>query len=377
MKNYEHVKDVTLISGDDHYFLDVYDTNVRDSEGRWVLAYELKLNGKLIFDGEDFHCVRTECVDSDAVCASILHFLALKPGDTDEEYFKDYTPEQLEWVSDHGDTLFEWAEELENPDEETKRRKALAAHLCVDVDEIKVARYNEKTFILHEHKVKRGTSPDEAKRLVQLLRQALQHAVDHARTTANTEVVRDVGSFGILPPTSMSTNVDEWRTSDLKMAHAYAKYEKDLLGDRFVLATYKNLCDLMDASVEAAKLLKEGVHDAINTLYFLTPQSDGSSAKDHIATLVEAFDEVPITDRRTTETVNDGEYLVVTDEEADELWDQSLESYLEDCVEGADSPYFDRDRWKKDARSDGRGHSLAGYDGSEQEEGDYYIYRIG
>jgi len=42
--------------------------------------------------------------------------------------------------------------------------------------------------------------------------------------------------------------------------------------------------------------------------------------------------------------------------------------------------YFDEDAWKYDAKMDGRGHSLASYDGNENEETvndeTYYIYRI-
>lgn len=41
--------------------------------------------------------------------------------------------------------------------------------------------------------------------------------------------------------------------------------------------------------------------------------------------------------------------------------------------------YFDDEKWKQDARYDGRGHSLSHYDGEENyEEVDretYYIYR--
>ena len=41
--------------------------------------------------------------------------------------------------------------------------------------------------------------------------------------------------------------------------------------------------------------------------------------------------------------------------------------------------YFDRDKWKRDAKMDGRGHSLNGYDGSEEyatiNKVDFYIYR--
>jgi len=73
-------------------------------------------------------------------------------------------------------------------------------------------------------------------------------------------------------------------------------------------------------------------------------------------------------------------YLVLTEDERESRWDDCLDSYLDEgCVEGADSPYFDREAWKKDARMDGAGHSLSSYDGSEYEFSGFgkwfYIYR--
>ena len=82
-------------------------------------------------------------------------------------------------------------------------------------------------------------------------------------------------------------------------------------------------------------------------------------------------------------TVGRREYLVLTDSEADAAWDSELERYIEDCIL-PEIPemyrgYFDEDKWKADARVDGRGHSLAGYDGEECEARingtDYFIYR--
>ena len=80
------------------------------------------------------------------------------------------------------------------------------------------------------------------------------------------------------------------------------------------------------------------------------------------------------------------EYAVATDEEADEAWDQSLDSYIEECITpeidrlevGNLSAYikFDEEMWKRAARMDGRGHSLSSYDGNEDEAGDFYIYRL-
>lgn len=77
------------------------------------------------------------------------------------------------------------------------------------------------------------------------------------------------------------------------------------------------------------------------------------------------------------------EYLVVTDDEADDLWDEDLNNYLEECIY-PELPenirnYFDEEKWKNDARYDGRAHSLSRYDGNEdteEVEGEiYYIYR--
>lgn len=77
------------------------------------------------------------------------------------------------------------------------------------------------------------------------------------------------------------------------------------------------------------------------------------------------------------------EYEVLTDEEADERWEEELDQYLEEYVY-AELPedvrcYFDYEEWKRDARLDGRGHSIARYDGEENEEtvdGEtFYIYR--
>ena len=81
---------------------------------------------------------------------------------------------------------------------------------------------------------------------------------------------------------------------------------------------------------------------------------------------------------------NNSDYLVLTDEEADDAWEDSLDSYIEECLEIPEwiRPYFDEDAWKSDARYDCRGHSLSSYDGEEYEEyieelnTYFYIYRI-
>jgi len=84
----------------------------------------------------------------------------------------------------------------------------------------------------------------------------------------------------------------------------------------------------------------------------------------------------------TVYTVDGAEYACGTDSEADAAWDQSLESYIDDCImpEIKDENlrnYFDCEKWKRDAKFDGRGHSLSSYDGNEIELGGGFVaFRI-
>lgn len=86
-------------------------------------------------------------------------------------------------------------------------------------------------------------------------------------------------------------------------------------------------------------------------------------------------------DRDHTVKLGNKEWRVLTDSEADTAWDESLDSYIDDCMEIPEQvkPYFDREKFKDDAKHDGRGHSLNSYDGEEIEvqtdNGTYYLYR--
>lgn len=75
------------------------------------------------------------------------------------------------------------------------------------------------------------------------------------------------------------------------------------------------------------------------------------------------------------------EYAIGTDLECDVALEEALDQYIDDCIlpelpEFA-ARYFDTDSWKNDAEYDGRGHSLATYDGNEIElDNDLFAYRI-
>ena len=66
------------------------------------------------------------------------------------------------------------------------------------------------------------------------------------------------------------------------------------------------------------------------------------------------------------------DYLAGTDSEMDDEWDENLENYIDECLlpkvkDENIQKYFDREAWKRDAKFDGRGHSLNYWDGGEEE----------
>ena len=66
--------------------------------GKNFLGYQFKVGKKIVFEGKDFGCPPCYSIDSLSTAYSILSFLTLRPGDTDKEYFEDYTAEQMEWA---------------------------------------------------------------------------------------------------------------------------------------------------------------------------------------------------------------------------------------------------------------------------------------
>ena len=86
-----------------------YDTGRTDSMGKSVLAYEFYEGRTLIFKGEDFHCSPCHAIDSDEACGALMTFLTLRPGDTDAEYFTDYTAAQLAFANSSAAQLLAFA----------------------------------------------------------------------------------------------------------------------------------------------------------------------------------------------------------------------------------------------------------------------------
>lgn len=87
----------------------LFDTHQLDRYGKSILKYRLTIreNGKTrtLFMGSDYSPGAGTVIDSNDSYACLMSFLTLKPGDTDSDYFKNYTPTQLAFCDNHAETL--------------------------------------------------------------------------------------------------------------------------------------------------------------------------------------------------------------------------------------------------------------------------------
>ena len=79
------------------FTLRLYDLYRSNSMGKAILGYEFKDGRKVIFAGEDFGCSPLHGIDSLETVYALLGFLSAGEHGTNEEYFADYTPEQIAW----------------------------------------------------------------------------------------------------------------------------------------------------------------------------------------------------------------------------------------------------------------------------------------
>lgn len=95
----------------EQFELSLYDTGRYDSRGQTILAYELTAPGTTIFAGNDFRGSPLRADDSDNTLRALLGFLTLRPGDTDPDYFAEYTAEQLDFCATRAEGLSLWAQD--------------------------------------------------------------------------------------------------------------------------------------------------------------------------------------------------------------------------------------------------------------------------
>jgi hypothetical protein len=103
------VFDPYIQGGGPAFVLIMWDTGRTDEYRKHVLPYRLTMfsNGvpEVLFEGEDYHCAPSHAIDSNEAVATLMSFLTLRPGDTDDEFFANYTPAQLEYCAQYAETL--------------------------------------------------------------------------------------------------------------------------------------------------------------------------------------------------------------------------------------------------------------------------------
>lgn len=76
--------------------LTLYNEGQETRDGKLKIRYRFSENGKAIFTGDNFRAGYGMTSPKRIAC-DLLAFLTLRPGDTDPEFFEDYTLEQLEF----------------------------------------------------------------------------------------------------------------------------------------------------------------------------------------------------------------------------------------------------------------------------------------
>ncbi len=191
----------------------------------------------------------------------------------------------------------------------------------------------------------------------------------------------------------------------VKTANEYKSIllNRDALSGILTMQDYSFNLNQFKTEIEAEWLNQvDEVYDLVNetpanlTNGFINPLDKNGGPLPEYADILDAFDEPEkaiavaaledidvsdVSENYDIYSAGGNDYMVLTDSEADDKWDESLENYIDECLEIPKEiiNYFDREAWKRDARIDGRGHSLSSYDGNESEEKIngtwYFLYR--
>ena len=96
---------VPLLRGEPTIVIRAYDANSGGTHNR--IDVEVRQGRKVIFPRGATHCGIPSGLPIDGIYAKelVMTLVAMKPGDTDSEYFADYTSEQLAWAEKYGELL--------------------------------------------------------------------------------------------------------------------------------------------------------------------------------------------------------------------------------------------------------------------------------
>lgn len=187
------------------------------------------------------------------------------------------------------------------------------------------------------------------------------------------KVIQDTLLYDTLPNGDLYKYGSGWLTEELpediedlveECCTLIEEYEEERKGDTFVSELDEE---------EAFKIIHEVSDDDASEIYAICCMFDLT---------VKEIEDIAIEGHNRI-CVQGVDYLFGTDDEMDYEWDKVLDDYLEECIfpeiSGNLAQYFDNKAWKRDAKMDGRGHSLNHYDGDELSYNVrgvyYYAYR--
>lgn len=229
--------------------------------------------------------------------------------------------------------------------------RALIDHLNLDgeVDEVTERGNN---YSINPRKVKEGTSPA-----------GYVKVIDAFKTLLTAKQRDKINSF-----LKLLSEMEDCECGKVK-DKLYHQIENALQKKKLEGGDAWNICE------------KDALHVA-NILYHLLwlPSKNEPTEPDYVKAYREAWFGREVKDRRTYSNRDDGEYLILTDSEADKMVEDSIEDCFWEQAVAAKQTTLGLEDWKQYViDTDGRGPSLALYDGEENEQDvdgtTYYIYR--
>lgn len=255
------------------------------------------------------------------------------------------------------------------PAETDERAEALAMHLDVLADEIR--QDSDQNYTVSPRPAKSGTKPSEYVQNVDDLR-SIMTIKERTDLTAAIKAAGK-GELNQTERDAIYTLIRDRINGRIeKTKAARGEYRPGLYNARHL---------------EAIDRLKKTALYIENVLYFLLMQNDGSSTDSqlqHAKDYRTAWSGETPDDHRTDYEDNAGEYIVLTDEEADQMTKDYAQNYIDDCilpeVPEYIHKYLDTEKMLDEfGDTSERGSALASYDGNESEiktdAGTFYIYR--
>lgn len=258
--------------------------------------------------------------------------------------------------------------------------KTMALAKLLEVDPALIANNYSDYFTVNERTVKEGKTPEQFKKLAEdfksLLSEEMQSLVTEAIINPFQKVTVGEGEDKkevLLPDLAyekVSASLEPMKEKADKRAEQLARLD---------MKTWKP--PIKETPEDIYNRLKQDSLYIDNILYHLVKNNDNYN-KDYCDSLRRAWLGQPVNDTRKDTTKSDGEYLVLTDSEADDWEEEGLRSLFNDMTgdikDSFISQYLDEDRFVED-HSGNRGENINGYDGNEEEvefEGTtYYVYR--